>query len=865
MKKIILFFAVFLCFIKSEARHIIGGEVIYEYLRPGTSPGSRVFRVTLRLFRDENSGTTGVAPLPASVTMAIYNNDNSSRVGNFRVVNQSFNELVPNNPLPPCITNAPDLLYRVGYYPFEVELLSNSMGYTAVFQTCCRVDGLMNTNNQMGATYTSRIPGNIEDNSPKFNMGVDVVCYQKPFTLDFSANDADGDSLVYSFCDAYNGGAAIDASYATPAPPPYGSITYTNGYTGIRPLGNQATINPRTGIISGIAPNAGEYVISVCVTSYKNGTYVSTHRKDFIVTVAACSFTGAELNPDYISCDGFSFNFKNLNSASTAQNYRWDFGDPGSGTQNTSTLAAPTHTYSDTGVYTMTVIASNGNGCEDTATAIVRVFPGFFPGFGANSPVCKGAPLNFLDQTIANYGQPNSWVWDFGVNNSLADTSRLQNPSYTYADTGTYSVRLIVGSSKGCLDTISLPVQVVSKPAIQIPNDTLICKKDTLQLNLISNSPGNVVWSPNYNISDVNSFTPLVYPQVPTTYTFSFADNFGCAAVDSVRINLTDSVWTYTGNDTTICLTDAIQLTLFSNALYYAWTPSATLNDPNIQNPLATPSDPSTTYIVTAKISERCMRVDSVVIRTVPYPNADAGADTTICLGGSVNLIASGGSSYIWSPSIYLSNPSIANPQVINPPSSTTYIVRVTDVLGCPKPGFDTVTVDVLEVQANAGADTAVVLGQPLQLNASGGSIYSWSPSTYLSSNDINNPVCVPQTDISYVVTVTDGPGCMDTDTLKIKLYLFDADIRVPSAFTPNGDGLNDIIRPIAIGMRSVDVFRIYNRLGELIYSTSRINEGWNGIFRGKKQSTGTFVWYAEGITYDNRKIFRKGYVLLIR
>lgn len=862
MKKIILFVVVIHCFLNADSRHIIGGEVIYEYLRPGNSPGSRVFRITLRLFRDELSGG---AVLPASVGMAVFNNDNNSIVGTYRTVSQSYNELVPINPLPLCISNAPDLQYRVGYYPFEIELLSNNLGYTAAYQTCCRVDGAMNTVNNMGATYVSRIPANIQDNSPRFNMGIDVVCYQKPFTMDFSATDADGDSLVYSFCDAYNGGQAIDASFNTPAPPPYGSITYTNGFTGSRPLGTRAAINPNTGIISGIAPNSGEYVISVCVSSYKNGTFVGTHRKDFIVTVAACDFAGAELNPDYLSCDGFTFNFRNLNSSPLNQTFSWDFGDPGSGGQNISTLSSPTHTFSDTGIYSITVVVNGGTGCSDTAVATVKVYPGFFPAFDANSPVCKGTPLAFSDQTTSNYGQPNSWIWNFGVFSTQTDTSRLQNPVYTYADTGTYTVRLIVGSNKGCLDTVFRPVTVVSKPAIQVTNDTLICRGDTLQLNLSSGTPGNVVWSPDYNISDINSFTPLVFPAVPTTYALSYADNFGCAAVDSVKINMIDSVWTFTGNDTTICLSDPIRLTLLSNALYYSWTPAATLDDSSLKNPLATPVDPLTTYFVTARVSNRCFRTDSVLVRTVPYPDADAGPDTTICLGASAFLSAVGGNAYSWTPSTYLSDPGVPNPAVSNPASSITYIVKVTDALGCPKPSFDTVNVEVLNVQANAGSDTAVVIGQPLQLLGSGGSAYNWSPSTYLNNSGINNPICLPQSDISYVLTVTDGPGCLDTDTLRIKLYLFDADIRVPNAFTPDGDGMNDIIRPVAIGMQSVDVFRIYNRFGEMVYSTSRINQGWDGVYRGKKQSTGTFVWYAEGITYDNRRIFRKGYVLLIR
>jgi gliding motility-associated-like protein len=123
----------------------------------------------------------------------------------------------------------------------------------------------------------------------------------------------------------------------------------------------------------------------------------------------------------------------------------------------------------------------------------------------------------------------------------------------------------------------------------------------------------------------------------------------------------------------------------------------------------------------------------------------------------------------------------------------------------------------------------------------------------------------MPQDNILYTVKVSDSAGCFAKDTINVKLFKIEPDILVPSGFTPDGDGLNDVFRPIAVGMRSVSAFRVYNRWGQLMFSTTVAGQGWNGNFHGAAQDAGTYVWYAEGVNYLDKKIQRKGYVVLIR
>lgn len=875
MKQTLLISFFLSVFFTADAKHVTGGEMIYDFI--SATATTKTYRITLQLFRDQLcDAQTNCSPMPPSVRIGVFNRDNNSLVGNYYDLNLSSLTSVPPGGVPACITNPPTLDYKVGTYVFTITLPNNINGYTAAYQTCCRIDGLGNVGNMEGATYTADLPGSslaatVPDNSPRFAQGISVVCFNKYFTLDFSATDADGDQLVYSFCSGFGGGASSTSAPFDASPPPYGILSYTGGFSGSAPLGSSALINSQTGIISGIAPDAGKYVVSVCVSSYRNGVFIAVHRKDFIITVAPCDLAGVELEPNYITCDGFSYSFQNLLSSPLNLTSYWNFGDPGSGANNISLADNPTHTYTDTGVYTLKLVVNRGNSCSDSAYAFVKVYPGYFPGLDNNSPRCKGSSVQFSDQTTANYGIPNSWKWNFGDPNSTADTSQLQNPVYTYNTPGTYVSTLTVGSSKGCIATVTDTVFILEKPDFTTSNDTLICSVDNVQLFASGPSTCCVTWSPNYNINDVNSFTPIVAPDVTTTYSVSYTDNRGCSAIGSVTVNVVDTVTLKTGNDTTICRTDGISLSLASNALRYTWTQfpaGSTLNDATLKNPVATPVAAFTSYYVTGRIGS-CVDSDSIKIATVPYPIPNAGPDQTICLGASTSLQASGGSTYSWSPIAFLSSPGTAATNVQSPTISVDYTVSVTENMGCPKAVTDVVTVKVNRITADAGPrDTSVVRDQPLQLNGTGSSNYSWIglPATqWLSSTTIANPVSMPQDDITYVLTATDNIGCFDTDTITVRFYKVNPDLYVPSAFSPNGDGTNDIIKPLALGLRSVDAFRIYNRWGQLLFSTSQIGAGWNGKLAGADQAAGTYIYYAEGTDFRNKKISRKGYVVLIR
>jgi gliding motility-associated-like protein len=262
--------------------------------------------------------------------------------------------------------------------------------------------------------------------------------------------------------------------------------------------------------------------------------------------------------------------------------------------------------------------------------------------------------------------------------------------------------------------------------------------------------------------------------------------------------------------------------------------------------------------------------IRSGLVFVKPLPVANAGADASFCFGTTQHLTGGGGGNYQWSPATYLSDPNISNP-VVNAPVAgvLTYILNVS-ANGCSSLKPDTVVITVLPpAKIFAGRDTSITANQPVQLNAidinnTGFSSYVWSPSVGLNNPFINNPVATLNSDMTYIVTATTAAGCQATDDITIKVFSR-ADLYVPSAFTPNGDGLNDVLKVIPVGIKELKYFNVYNRWGELVFATKDYTKGWDGIFKGQLQATFTFVWVAEGIDYNGNVISKRGTVTLIR
>ncbi len=877
MKKLLAILTSIFFFVPLFAAHIRGGEMYYKYLGPGTVAGTSRYQVTLKLYVRCDATPQQLDPEEPFTIFSKVSNAQFSSVVNAPLSNEIQISYDPNSN--PCISNPPtDICYRMRFYDAIVELPDDPVGYTISLQRCCRIAGIENViapSDSYGATYLCDIPGTNalplpEHNSSPVISGNDAVaiCVGSFFTYDFSAIDPDGDSLVYSLCDAYQGGGRGNPAPNPAFPPPYQPIGYQPPYSGSSPLGLQATINPSTGIISGIAPpTAAQYVVTACINEYRHGVLINVHRKDIHLRIADCVPLKAVLQPDYSYCDDFNVTFRNEQANPTGSVYIWQFGDGSQPDTSSSMLGDVQHTYADSGTYLikLKVILAGGQ-CVDSTTTLAKVYPGFYPGFTVTGS-CILNPLQFTDTTKSRYGIVNAWNWNFGDETTLADTSHVQNPTWKYSTIGTKQAQLIVQSNKGCIDTAIVMVEVKDKPLITLAfKDTLICSnlpiQDTLQLH--ASGLGVFTWSPATRIINANTPDPFVFPTNTTIYTVQLNES-GCINNDSVRVRVVDHVTLDAGPDSTICLTDSITLHPSTDGLAYSWTPAASLNNPNIKNPIATPTG-TTTYQLVARIG-KCSVADNLTITTVPYPKAMAGPDTVICYRDTAFLNASIiGSSFTWTPAYGLSSTTTLSP-LAYPLRTTSYILQVYDVLGCPKPGKDTITVTVRPpVLAFAGNDTSVVVNQPLKLHATGAQFYLWSPSTYLDHNDIQSPTALFNNSgiYTYAVKVYTPDNCFAIDTINIKVFKTAPDIFVPNAFTP-GKNQNFLFRPIPVGVTKIDYFRVYNRWGQLVYSSTESGRGWDGTFAGKNQDAGTYVWVVQGHDFTGKVIAKKGTMVLIR
>lgn len=877
MKRILLLLVLF-CLSKTVlAEHITGGQIYYTFT--GESGGNYNYHVTLLLYRDSLSAG---AQLDPSAPIAIFNKATGAMVWSNSVPRTNIQNLHLYDP-GPCISNPPTVIYQVGHYEFDVSLPAAASGYIIAYQRCCRINGISNlvASGNGGATYTAEIPGNSvlatapRNNSAQF-VGKDtvIVCGGYPFTYSFAAVDADGDRLSYSFCEAYSGGGQAQSPTGgpntptpnPPAAPPYSSVPYSFPYNGPMPLGANVTINPNTGLISGTSPAQGIYVVTVCVSEIRNGVVIAVQRKDLQIKAGGCDIAKAQLNPTYITCDGFTMDFKNLSTSPLINSYYWEFGDPASGANNASTQEFPTHTFSVAGDYTIKLVTNRNQECTDSTTAIVSVWPGFFPAFNS-AGICVTNPVLFNDHSTTAYGVIDSWTWAFGDETTAADTSHLQNPSWQFTTLGPKEVSFTVTNSKGCVKTLKDTVTIIDKPPITLAfRDTLICIPDAVQLQ--ASGPGVFSWTPLTSIVNANTATPTVNPTSTTTYHVRL-DEQGCINNDSVRVRVVSFVTLSEMPDTIICQTDQAQLRISSDALQYQWSPAASLNNPNIQNPIAIAGN-SATYTVLARIGS-CTAQRDIGVTAIPYPVANAGPDTTICYNTPAYLHGThNGTSFAWSPTSNLVNSNTLDP-IAYPagPLQRYTLSTLNPTSGCPKPGYDTVLVTVLpKIRAFAGRDTIVVVDQPLQLNAEGGVSYIWSPPTGLNNSNIKNPIgrYGQEVDsIRYVVQVFNEKGCFDTTSVNVIVFKTNPWVFVPTAFTPNGDGLNDVIRPVAVGVKDIKYFRIYNRWGQLIFSTTTNGQGWDGKIGGVPQGSNVFVWMVQAIDYLDKPIFLKGTVTLVR
>jgi gliding motility-associated-like protein len=531
--------------------------------------------------------------------------------------------------------------------------------------------------------------------------------------------------------------------------------------------------------------------------------------------------------------------------------YQWD-PDP---TLNNTTIRNPVATPVNSST-TYTCTATEGT-CQAKDSVFIKLKDLEF--ISKTDVNCKGA-------STGNIKVAGGWEWNLPVEFSIDGSVWQADSNFYNLPVGVYWVKIRDGF---CMDSISVTISqafpdlVINNIGVTDVSCTGGGADGVLNVNVSGGS--NPIL---YSLDAINFQASNQFILAEGNYTVSIKDNNGCMNSQNASITLDNIVILDATADTTICEGTSYLIPASSNAAIISWTPAASLNNSSLPTPTASPVV-TTMYHVIATTGI-CSRTDSIKIKVNPAPVADAGADISVCFGKIYQLNGSGGLNYQWFPSTYFTTGSnIASPSA-KAKNNITYFLTVTNGFGCNSITPDAVDVKVIPVvKIFAGNDTIAAINQPIQLKVversiSGVTQYSWSPGSFLNNAGIANPIAILPNDYRYIVTGTTPEGCEGYDDILIKVYK-GPEIYVPSGFTPNNDGLNDLLKAIPVGIKEFRYFRIFNRWGQMIFSTRNPSTGWDGKINGAEQPTGTFIWMAEAVDYKGNLVSRKGVVTIVR
>jgi len=344
-------------------------------------------------------------------------------------------------------------------------------------------------------------------------------------------------------------------------------------------------------------------------------------------------------------------------------------------------------------------------------------------------------------------------------------------------------------------------------------------------------------------------------------------DGYGCPQTMFAQLLDTLKVRVDAGKDTLSCNSNPVPIGVPPKPnLLYSWTPVTGLNNPNIANPLAGPPVTTSYVIQSRSIGGGCRAMDTVVVKV-------SAIDSSLkVIGKAAYCINSGDSTVLQvqptdSIQWFKDGRAIAraNATSYRAYQAGTYYAMLFNKTGCI---LQTRQIVVSIDQPATGIRYPLkyaVVNYPLALKArSIGESALWNPALYLNDSKSYAPVFVGPRDMLYTIALTTASGCVTVDTQQVNT-ISGVEVYVPSAFTPNNDGKNDVLRPITKGIKSMLYFRVYNRWGQLLFETKEEQLGWNGLMKGLPQQTGAVVWMFEGTGVDDKVYVKKGTTVLIR
>lgn len=590
-----------------------------------------------------------------------------------------------------------------------------------------------------------------------------------------------------------------------------------------------------------------------------------------------CAGVATELNPN----------------GNPAYTYNWS---PTTGL-NLSKPYNPVATVSVTTTYTVTV-TDPATGCTTTKSIEVRISPPVTVTALPDTSLCQPGPLTLRATT----SRPTAITWfsDAALKTPIGTGNRISvsvpgGKSVYYAvatDTNDVCIKAQIRAARANggitigkdspyagapLDSAVINVVDLTKGAP--PATITACSNVPTPINPNGNPILVYRWSPARGLSDSTSATPSATLTVPTTYTVTISDKFGaCSIVRQIAISIAAPINADAGKDTTLCSQSPFNLVAKgTGAVVFEWSRNRTISPilgTGAQFSI-TPDTVSRTYYVRITNAAGCMEIDSVKVIARPV-RASLPATVSPCEVGDsinlsvVNLYRTQILQYLWSPAnLFISNPRTGPNATAIAQNGASLQVQVTNQFGCSATLRTQVNIVDLASKVKVTADkTTINVGESATIRVENcpDCTYSWTPPTGLNTTTGSTVVASPTDTTTYTVKVTSGK-CTEEFKITINVtgpYCVEPYIFVPTAFTPNGDGVNDVLYVRGRGIQTM-TFLIINRWGQKMFETSNPKEGWDGTFRGKKLPADVYGFYLLANCIDGTVYRKQGNVTLIR
>lgn len=574
------------------------------------------------------------------------------------------------------------------------------------------------------------------------------------------------------------------------------------------------------------------------ITYTMTGTDANGCSKTDEITITVNPLPTAQAGPDQTVCQRDIVNL----SAAGGTAYTWS---PSTGLSCTN-CTNPVLVAQTTTNYVVQV--TDNNGCIDFDTTRITVLPAPFVEAGSDTTICPNTSAQLNGQGVGTF----SWSPVASLNNPS-----IINPVAT--PTGDTYYFLTVTDANGCTNTDSVGVAFFPNSQVITGPDTAICEGESVQL--WASAMNQYQWTPAGTLSDPLARRPVAAPQTTTIYTVVANDNNGCSstATQTITVNPLPDIQLAVA-DTSICPNTSVQLSA-NGGVQFNWSPAAGLSDPTLPNPVATPTT-STLYQLTVTSAVNCAADTSLLVEVLPLIPTNISPDAAICPGESIQLRAENGTDYRWSPGAGLTGRNTATPTA-SPNQTTQYTLVMTDSNDCTVEDSVRVTVHP-DVLVDAGPDSDVFIGESLTMQGSGTGTFEWTPKQYLDNPFDPQTLVTPDSSTSYTLLVTSAEGCTAEDEVFIKVY-FPTKVYVPNAFSPNGDGQNDLIGPIWFNEFELRTFQIYNRWGQLVYETNNPDDRWDGTIAGQPAPIGVYVYLLRGTGNRGEPFVKQGNITLFR